>query len=84
MKKLLIVVACFLLIGYYEHHYIRKDCVATATTETGVIFEDKCGFTWYVEEQGYQVGDVADIKFYDNGTTGDIDDDVILKVEVVK
>jgi hypothetical protein len=83
MKKLL-VIAMFILtistIGYTEHNYTRDNCVAVETTETGVIFEDRCGFTWYWEEEGFEVGDVVDLKMYDNYSSAYIDDDEIKKV----
>ena len=81
MKRNVLVI--MLLIGmfcgasYYEHNYTRQDCVVVEASPTGAIFEDKCGFTWYVDCEGYEVGDKAALKMYDNGTVSYIDDDEV-------
>lgn len=81
MKKnvLVVLLLCMLFCGasYYEHNYTRYDCEVIEASPTGAIFEDKCGFTWYVECEGYQVGDKADLKMYNNHTDNCIDDDEI-------
>ena len=81
MKKNLLVVAIILglccTVGYIEYNYTRHDCVVVEASPTGAIFEDECGFTWYVECEGYQVGDKADLKMYNNGTDSCIDDDEV-------
>ena len=83
MKKLLIavlVVSGLIGVYHFENNYTRKDCVAVEATETGVIFKDQCGFTWYWEEEGFEVGDVVDMKMHTNYTMNNIDDDEIKKV----
>lgn len=77
MKKVVVLLVMFALGGYIECNYTREDCVVIEATETGAIFEDKCGFTWYVDCEGYEVGDKADLKMYNNGTNNCIDDDEI-------
>ena len=81
MKKNVLVVAVLLGLccgaNWYGCNYTRHDCVAVETSPTGAIFEDKCGFTWYVDCEGYQVGDRADLKMYNNGTNNCIDDDEV-------
>lgn len=80
MKKVLtvvLIVGLFCVAGYVECNYTRQDCVVVEATETGAIFVDKCGFTWYVECEGYQVGDVADLKMYNNHTDNCITDDEV-------
>lgn len=83
MKKaivIILIIVMFLAVSYAEHRYTREDCVAIYTNACGVIFEDKSGFTWVWEEQGFEVGDVVDLKMHDNLTSGDIYDDIIVKV----
>jgi hypothetical protein len=83
MKKIIVIgliLGAYCAAGWYESHYTRKDCVAIQVSPTGAILEDKCGFTWYVEEEGFEVGDIADIKMHNNFTHDCIDDDEILKV----
>lgn len=81
---IMLLVGMFCGASYYEHNYTRQDCVVIEATETGAIFEDKCGFTWYVDCEGYEVGDKADLKMYDNGTVSYIDDDEVKDLVRVK
>ena len=74
---IMLLVGMFCGASYYEHNYTRKDCVVVEASPTGAIFEDKCGFTWYVDCEGYEVGDKADLKMYDNGTASRVDDDEV-------
>ena len=74
---IMLLVGMFCGASYYEHNYTRQDCVVVEASPTGAIFEDKCGFTWYVDCEGYEVGDKADLKMYDNGTVSYIDDDEV-------
>ena len=83
MKRILTLLVFIGLVGvagYFEHNYTRDNCVAVEVTDTGVIFEDKCGLTWYWEEEGFEAGDVVDLKMYDSYASADIDDDEIKKV----
>ena len=80
MKKVAVLLAIIVLGGYIECNYTREDCVVVEASPTGAVFEDKCGFTWYWEEEGFEVGDVVDLKMYNNGTNNCIDDDEIKKV----
>ena len=82
IRNLLVValfVGAFYGVSYYEHHYTRHNCEVIEATNYGAIFEDECGFTWMVEGEGYEVGQIADIKMYDN-LTHCIDDDEIKEV----
>ena len=74
---IMLLVGMFCGASYYEHNYTRQDCVVVEANPTGAIFEDKCGFTWYVECEGYEVGDKADLKMYNNHTDNCIDDDEV-------
>ena len=83
MKKILIAVLLFGLlcgISYHEHNYTRYDCQVIEATPYGAIFEDQCGFTWAVEGEGYEIGQVVDLKMHDNFSNAYIEDDVIKKV----
>ena len=77
---IMLLVGMFCGASYYEHNYTRQDCVVVEASPTGAIFEDRCGFTWYWEEEGFEVGDVVDLKMYDNCSSAYIDDDEIKKV----
>ena len=62
MKRILTLLVLISLVGvagYIEHNYTRDYCVAVEVTDTGVIFEDQCGYTWYWEEEGFEIGDVV-------------------------
>ena len=74
---IMLLVGMFCGASYYEHNYTREDCVVVEASPTGAIFEDKCGFTWYVDCEGYEVGDKADLKMYNNHTDNCIDDDEV-------
>ena len=83
MKRILTLLVLISLVGvagYIEHNYTRDYCVAVEVTDTGVIFEDQCGYTWYWEEEGFEIGDVVDLKMYDNCSSAYIDDDVITRI----
>lgn len=88
MKKnvlvVMLLVCLFCVASWYECNYTREDCVVVEASPTGAIFEDKCGFTWYVECEGYKVGDVADLKMYNNHTDNCIDDDEVKDLVRVK
>ena len=83
MKKILIAV---LILGlfcgacYIEHNYTRTDCEVIEASSMGALIEDRCGFTWYYEGEGFEVGDLVDLKMHDNFTSSNIDDDEIKKV----
>ena len=74
---IMLLVGMFCGASYYEHNYTRQDCVVVEASPTGAIFEDGCGFTWYVDCEGYEVGDKADLKMYNNCTNNCIDDDEV-------
>ena len=81
MKKNVLVVMLLLVVccvaSWYECNYTRANCVVVEASPTGAIFVDECGFTWYVECEGYQVGDKADLKMFNNHTNNCIDDDEV-------
>ena len=77
LVAIMVLLGMYYVVGYIECNYTRQDCVVVEATETGAIFEDKCGFTWYVDCEGYEVGDKADLKMYNNHTDNCIDDDEV-------
>ena len=77
LVAIIVLLGMYCVVGYIECNYTRQDCVVVEATETGAIFEDKCGFTWYVDCEGYEVGDKADLKMYNNHTDNCIDDDEV-------
>lgn len=83
MKKILglvLILGLFCAASHYEHNYTRYDCKVVEASPNGAIFEDRCGWTWAVEGEGYEVGQIADLKMHDSFTSAYIDDDVIKKV----
>lgn len=83
MKKILglvLILGLFCAVSHYEHNYTRYDCKVVEASPKGAIFEDRCGWTWAVEGEGYEVGQIADLKMHDSFTSAYIDDDVIKKV----
>ena len=78
-----LLIVGILIVGgsHIEHNYTMKDCKVIEATETGALFEDGCGETWYVEDEGFAVGQLVDLRINDNGTP-QIDDDEIRKVVI--
>lgn len=83
MKKILIVVVLlglFCGVSYCEHNYIRYNCKVIEASPYSAILEDRSGWTWTVEGEGYEIGQIVDLKMHDNFTSAYIDDDIIKKV----
>ena len=89
MKKMMTVVLVVAFVGlfcfasWFETHYTRQDCVVVSYVEDVVTVEDTCGYTWDFIGDGYEVGDVVDLKMYTNHTDSTIYDDVIEDVKRV-
>lgn len=83
MKKIgrfLIVLAVILAIGKLEsnsHYYTRKDCEVVKVDGYVVSVEDNMGRWWKFEGEGFEVGDIVDVKMFDNLTDGIKDDQII-------
>lgn len=87
MKRVLfglLVAGAVFACGYGESNYTRKDCKVIDVTDEGYIIEDTCGYTWFWDEGDFAEGDTVDMKMNINGTIGDIDDDIIKSVKLVK
>ena len=83
MKKILLIILFAAIFGsasYYEHNYTRENCKVTQICDGIVTFEDRCGFTWDCETDGFEVGDYANLKLFDKGSTAYIGDDIVKKV----
>lgn len=88
LQKILIAVILiggFCFCNYYEHHYTRTDCVVYEATDEGILVEDKCGFTWFIDNETldykqYEIGNIVDMKLHTNYTISDIEDDIPLKI----
>lgn len=83
MKKILgliLILVLFCAASHYEHNYTRDNCKVIEASPTGALIEDRCGFTWYYEGEGFEIGEVVDLKMHDAFTSAYIDDDVIKKV----
>ena len=77
---LLIVCICY-GVGYYEHNYIRPNCEVTQICDGIVTVIDETGKTWDFKAKGYNVGDIIDIKMYDNNTSAYVYDDIVKGVK---
>lgn len=62
-----------------NHNYTMKNCVVTEATETGCLIVDENGEGWYLEGEGFEVGEIVELEVHDNFTE-DIYDDVIENV----
>ena len=80
----LVIAGLFAVVSYIEHNYTRKDCTVIASTESGMLIEDTCGFTWYWEGESYPVGTKVDLHMYTDVTTSYVFDDEIIGVRVQK
>ena len=83
MNKLLLglaLIGAIMFGGYYENNYTRHECKVIEASGEGCIIEDRCGFTWYWEENGFNVGDTVEMKLNTNGTASYIEDDIIKSV----
>ena len=85
MKKVAIIIAITSLaslngLSRFEHGYTRDNCKVIEATATGAIIEDRTGNTWYYEAEGFNVGDIVDMRMHDNWTPSQIKDDKIMKV----
>lgn len=89
MKKMMTVVLVVMMVGmlsfasWFETHYTRHDCEVVSYVKDVVTVEDTCGYTWDFIGDGYEVGDVVDLKMYTNHTDSTIYDDVIEDVKRV-
>lgn len=88
MKKVQTIIIAIILIGgfyccnYCEHHYTRKACVVVNVRNNNVTCEDKCGFLWGFEtdSESFAVGDIVDLKMFDNCSNNYVQDDKIIKI----
>ena len=68
--------------NYIEHNYIRENCIVIEAHNNNIKVKDKSGFIWSFNGEGFFIGDIVDLKMYDNTTTTHFDDiikDVIKK-----
>lgn len=68
------------IAGNIEHNYVREDCVVIWEGNGIVRIEDKCGYIWEFEGEGYTVGTHIDVKMHTNFTHDTIFDDRITDV----
>lgn len=68
------------IAGGIEHNYVRKDCVVIWEGDGIVRVEDKCGYIWEFEGEGYTVGVHLDLKMHTNFTHETIFDDRVTGV----
>ena len=77
-------IGCFCVINYVDNHYTRKNCEVISVDNEVVSFADGYGKIWDYEKkenEEFSVGQVADLKMYDNVKKG-TEDDIILKVKI--
>lgn len=85
IKKIItitMIISMFAIVTHYEHNYTLKDCMVTEATTEGCMIVDNKGEGWYIEGKGYEVGQVVDLKLYDNNTENTNLDDIVKKVVV--
>lgn len=85
IKAIAVVVVFFLLfgiVGHYETHYTRKDCVVVSAQHGIVTVEDKCGYLWEYTAEGRvpAIGTHVSLRMHTNHTDSIIRDDYILEV----
>lgn len=83
MKKILIavlVIGALCIVSHYEHNYTKKGCRVIQVNDGYVTAEDRCGLAWDFKGNGFKVGDMVDLKMYDNRTGNYIVDDVVKDV----
>ena len=83
MKTMLILVAVVSALSganYVEHHYTREDCKVVQSADGYVTIVDKTGNYWDIKDSERNIGDIVDLKMYDNNTIDNIEDDEIVKV----
>ena len=83
MKKILFTLLISLLIAgasHYEHNYTRKNCEVIQINDGIATVYDEVGEAWDFKNCGLSVGDIVELKMYDNNTSNNINDDVIKEV----
>ena len=85
MKKKVIVIVLIViaLIGvvHHEHNYTMSDCVVEEASQSGALIKDRVsGERWYVEGEGFTVGDEVRMLMYDNYTSAYIYDDKVMRI----
>lgn len=77
----IILIGCYCLCSYYEHHYTRENCIVIRVENNTVTVKDKCDFVWEFEgTEGFTEGDKVNLKMFDNCSDCYIEDDEIVKV----
>ena len=80
---LVIVCICYCLCSYVETHYTREAEVVSVDGTT-IEVEDKRGFLWAFDGEGFEEGDSVKMKMFTNCTDSVISDDVIEDVKKLK
>ena len=65
--------------GYITSHYTKEDCIIVEVAEDYAIAVDTNGdeWSWSIDGTDLEVGDVVDLKMYDNHTDDIYDDEVV-------
>lgn len=83
LKKVVVVVLlCLGFYGacWYQTHYTR-DCIVIEVTDDYVMVKDKQHNYWKFVGDGFEIGQVVRLTFYNNHTDTDLIDDEIVDVE---
>jgi hypothetical protein len=83
MRKILtaiLLVGTFCVANHYEHNYTRKMCEIIKVNNGCVTAQDECGFVWDFKGNGFDVGDIVDLKMHDSCTSSYIGDDVVREI----
>jgi hypothetical protein len=87
MKKMVIIIALMLAVvgaNFVDTHYTRENCEVVSYIEDVVVVEDQQGHHWSFKGEGYEVGELVDLKMNTNGTDSYIADDIVEEVEYSK
>lgn len=70
------------IAGYVECHYTKENCTIVEITSDYAVAVDTYGdeWSWWIEETDLEVGDLVDLKMYNNHTEYNIHDDEVVSV----
>lgn len=66
---------------YLQNHYTKEGVVVAIENEI-VVVEDKIGYEWAFEGEGYKKGDKVRLLMFTNNTDNTIEDDIIEEVKL--
>jgi hypothetical protein len=85
LKKIVITMFCIITIvgsTYSLHHYTERNCTVVRTSGHSVLIQDPQGDMWkYIAGKNIpRVGSKVNVRFHNNYTDDNLEDDRIVKV----